>query len=447
MVMYRISWPIGNSMVIICSHSKDNLYQESFNEQLSIARKRLEEFPILNDIFKNFDGYRDRHYEKRKNKVFITCCPRPNGRNDAGYPQLLAALEDSLKIFKIKSRERSSYNEIIRRFTSYDYYESEGAVLEIMAAYEIGKIIGFEKLCLHPKLRNGKNGDALVTIKGRPVFIEVTSLRERKPEMKIRHAFCELAKYLSAKCIPKNYAITIHVDSARLPKEEQGHIIAEMSVRILKYWSDILYLRELAGLTCLIDFRDDYSWIEDRKYLSELVGTKDECWLQPELAEMIKTQPQAAEWASKIEIKSINLSPISTVICNAHCRGDLVEVQSEEVYPSAAAFAQESGFHRQLAGKIKNKIEARQYDEGSPVIIMIKEDTWDKAFFDEDPEGIDRIEAIIKEELQKSNQVSGVLIYGTPTDARYIENNNTDQRIRITHDELVSMGISSLNAK
>ena len=72
---------------------------------------------------------------------------------------------------------------------------------------------------------------------------------------------------------------------------------------------------------------------------------------------------------------------------------------------------------------------------------MVKEDTWDKAFFDDDYESISRIDAIIKEELNKSNWVSGVLIYTSPTYARYIENANASHSIRIKHEELVSMGI------
>jgi hypothetical protein len=140
----------------------------------------------------------------------------------------------------------------------------------------IGKKVGFHQISLHPPLKNYKNGDVLVTIKGKQIFIEVTSLRERKSEMKIRHAFCELAKHLSAKCIPKNYAIIVFVDPARLPKDEQGHIIEDMSARDLKSWSDRLFLQDLAELKASINFMNDYPRIEDKKYLSELVGTQDE---------------------------------------------------------------------------------------------------------------------------------------------------------------------------
>jgi hypothetical protein len=185
---------------------------------------------------------------------------------------------------------------------------------------------------------------------------------------------------------------------------------------------------------------------QNKKYLSELVRTEYESDLPPNLAELIKSQPQVKQWASKIELESIGLSPISAVIFNAGRGGNLVEVESEEVYPSPAGLAQERGFQRQLAVKIRMKIDSKQFDEGSPAIIMIKEDTWDKALFDDDDESTDKIDAIIKEELNKSNWVSGVLIYSSPADARYIENANATHSIRITLDELVSMGIVARQA-
>jgi len=58
----------------------------------------------------------------------------------------------------------------------------------------------------------------------------------------------------------------------------------------LKSWSDMLFLQELAELKGSINFRD-YSRIEDKKYLSELVGIEDESWLKPDMAQMIKSQP------------------------------------------------------------------------------------------------------------------------------------------------------------
>ena len=65
-------------MVVIGSYSKGRFLQESSNEQLCAARERLKKFPILNEIFNNFEEYHDLYYKVRKNKVFITCRPRLN---------------------------------------------------------------------------------------------------------------------------------------------------------------------------------------------------------------------------------------------------------------------------------------------------------------------------------------------------------------------------------
>jgi hypothetical protein len=137
----------------------------------------------------------------------------------------------------------------------------------------------------------------------------------------------------------------------------------EESASYLKLWSHVLFLHELAGLTCYVELKTNYSWIKDKKYLSELVGTEYESDLPPNLAESIKSQPQVKQWASKIELESISSSPISAVIFNAGRGGNLIEVESEEVYPSPAGLAQERGFQRQLAVKIRKKIDSKQYDE------------------------------------------------------------------------------------
>src|SRR5215208_4811212 len=119
-----------------------------------------------------------------------------------------------------------------------------------------------------------------------------------------------------------------------------------------------LFLHKLAGLTCYVELKTNYSWIKDKKYLSELVGTEYESDLPPNLAESIKSQPQVKQWASKIELESISSSPISAVIFNAGRGGNLIEVESEEVYPSPAGLARERGFQRQLAVKIRKKIDS-----------------------------------------------------------------------------------------
>ena len=45
---------------------------------------------------------------------------------------------------------------------------------------------------------------------------------------------------------------------------------------------------------------------------------------------------------------------------NAGRGGNLIEVESEEAYPSPAGLVQERGFQRQLAVKIRKKIGSKQ---------------------------------------------------------------------------------------
>jgi hypothetical protein len=66
-------------MVVIGSYSKGRLLQESYNEQLCAARERLKKFPILNEIFNNFEEYLDLYYKARKNKESLLAAPDSTG--------------------------------------------------------------------------------------------------------------------------------------------------------------------------------------------------------------------------------------------------------------------------------------------------------------------------------------------------------------------------------
>jgi hypothetical protein len=396
----------------------------------------------LNRVFNNFKDYQNLGYKESRNIVFVKCCTRPDGRDEEGYPEILKALEEGLRMFDLYSWRKKIYNDFVERLMHYDYYQSETAVSEVLTAYLIANKIGFDHVSLHPPLKNGKNGDVFVTIKGRRLFIEVTSLTERESEMKIRHAFCELAKHLSAKCISKNYAITVYVDYERLPKDEQGHINEDMSASSLKSRSDTLFLYELAGLKGSIN-SIDYSRIEDKKYLSELVGTQDESCLQPDLAEMIKSQPQAKQWASKIEIKLFNFWPFIAVYYDGGSNGDFVEIHSQEVYSSGSTLEQaEEQLHNHLIRRIRDKISGGQYEQGSPFIIMVKEDISDRMLFDSDFDQVGKTNSLIEKELEKYPWVSGLIIYThTILDGRYVENRNADLTVKMSLDDLAPVGV------
>jgi hypothetical protein len=178
----------------------------------------------------------------------------------------------------------------------------------------------------------------------------------------------------------------------------------------LKSWSDMLFLQELAELKGSINFRD-YSRIEDKKYLSELVGIEDEPWLQPDMAQLIKSQPPAKQWASKIEIKLFNFWPFTAVCYHGGSNGDFVEIHSQEVYSSGSTLDQaEERFHNPLIRWIRDKVSGGQYEQGSPFIIMLKEDISDSNLFDSEFEQVGKTNSVIEKELEKYPWVSGLIL-------------------------------------
>jgi hypothetical protein len=89
---------------------------------------------------------------------------------------------------------------------------------------------------------------------------------------------------------------------------------------------------------------------------------------------MIKSQPQVKQWASKIEIKLFNSSPFSAIYYHGGSDGNFVEVHSKEVYSSDTLEQAEERLRNQLTRRIRDKISEGQFEQGSPFIIMVRED-------------------------------------------------------------------------
>jgi hypothetical protein len=161
------------------------------------------------------------------------------------------------------------------------------------------------------------------------------------------------------------------------------------------------------------------------------------------MAEMIKSQPPAKQWASKIEIKLFNFWPFTAVYPDGGSNGDFVEIHSQEVYSSGSTLEQaEERLHNHLIRRIRDKISGGQYEQGSPFIIMVKEDISDRMLFDSDFDQVGKTNSLIEKELEKYTWVSGLIIYTrTILDGRYIENRNADLTVKMSLDDLVSMGI------
>jgi hypothetical protein len=89
-------------VVIVAHYSKDiSRYKDWHRKQVSLSKTHLTAFPILNRVFNNFKGYENRGYKESRNIVFVKCCTRPDGRDEEGYPEILKALEEGLRMFDL----------------------------------------------------------------------------------------------------------------------------------------------------------------------------------------------------------------------------------------------------------------------------------------------------------------------------------------------------------
>jgi hypothetical protein len=115
---------------------------------------------------------------------------------------------------------------------------------------------------------------------------------------------------------------------------------------------------------------------------------------------VIKSQPRAKQWASKIEIKFFNFSPFSAIYYHGGSNGDFVEVHSKEVYSSDTLEQAEERLQNQLTRRIRDKISEVQYELGSPFIIMVKEEISNSMLFDSDFDQVGKTNSIIEKELK-----------------------------------------------
>ena len=74
------------------------------------------------------------------------------------------------KVFGKPRWTSKQFNEFKKRITSFDYFASDSCYSELMIAYDIGRIVGFENVFLNPSTSSGKNSDILVNFGNRKIF-------------------------------------------------------------------------------------------------------------------------------------------------------------------------------------------------------------------------------------------------------------------------------------
>lgn len=433
-----------------------NTMQKFYISQIKLARNRLRFFPILNQWFSNFSGYEDLHYKESRNFIFVQCRHKIEGPidlsmfdkpsedkkphyvkflvNDGDYPNTLINLEKALTEFVYKrNMKRSDQHEIKNKIIHYDYGTSHAVASELLIANHIAQNVGYDNVEYSPTISSGGKGDILVKINEKKVYIEMTEARLAKSEEKIDNIFTKFAKILSERCSVTDFHMFIQINTLHLPLDADGHIDEDKAVNELSDWADKLLLHELAGIKAKIDFR----------YIGDVMSVRTGSNVHfAEFCQQINTdtedQSKLQMWANKIDITDVLNNPFHYIDSSKSDFG-MVEVQSLNIAIDSVDTVEEKSFLNHIRRKIREKICLHQFEDNNLVIFFIRINSWLNRY-EWDDKDFAKVKPIIEEELETSNEISGVLLYYSDyTDGRYVENKNAKNKF--SKEELTKINI------
>lgn len=462
----------------------DDSDEQHYFKYLPIAKQRLTQYPLLNEIFTDFFKTYEKKYDEQNQNFILKMCmpyrdfiPIPNGVKcvvvndydyDKRYQSILDDIECSLSIFG-ERMSQSEYDEFKNRLTDRDQFASSNAITEILAAYRIGKQkqIGYHNVAFQYKLRNtGIKPDILITLpdnnnhkqKQKHIFLELTSLAIGDTGRRIKNILHDFAAYILEKSQSKNFYLNIHFELNNLQRGENGHINEEDSKSYLKNWSDRLYLHELAGCSGRIEF-ELYFPNNNEIYVIDLTKPRYNLYtpLNKRLCDMIASQELVNEWANKVKIDDFSKSIFLSASYGIGQAGKCVYVTTPEIDtndPDLLYFdpimetsrLAKQAFVDHINRSVRSKNKEKQFEEGKPVIIAIKAKEW-RLNFEEEHKKFLEIKEAIQNELKQYSDISGVIIFSSDLylcNGRYIENIVANPDIRIAERDLHSLGIMKM---
>ena len=455
----------------------DDSDEQHYFKYLPIAKQRLTQYPLLNEIFTDFFKTYEKKYDEQNQNFILKMCmpyrdfiPIPDGVkcvvvNDHDHDNL-DDIERSLSIFG-ERMSLSEYDEFKDRLTDRDPFVSSNAITEILTAYHIGKQkqIGYHNVAFQYKLTNtGKKPDILITLPGnnneqkqKHIFLELTSLAIGDAGRSIKNILHDFAAYILEKSQSKNFYLNIHFELNNLQKNQDGHINEENSKSYLKNWSDRLYLHELAGCSGRIEFERHLPINNSEIYVIDLAKPRyNFITLNKRLRDMIASQQLVNEWANKVKIDDFSKSIFLSASYGIGQSGKCVYVTTPGIDtndPDLFYFDPimetsrlvKQAFVDHINRSVRSKNKEKQFEEGKPVIIAIKAKEW-RLNFEEDKKFLEIKEAI-QNELKQYSDISGVIIFSSDLylcNGRYIENIVANPDIRIPECDLQSLGIMKI---
>lgn len=450
----------------------DPEYQRFYYEQITLAKNRICHFPLVNKLIDNFNGYENLNYTEAKNKVFLDCIHRidwinpdillygvkkdPDTKpikymyNNSDYPYYVELLEKSLTAFDHQHWNEKQYNSFKKRISNCEYSISNSAFEEITTAFRLGFNVGLNNVVYEPAISNGKNSDVMITLNGKKIFIELSSITESKANQKIQHICEKVAQYLFNKISTSEYFhFLLMLDTTKLI-HEGPHIDEKKSLERLFAWIDKLCLNELIGFNGSFHI-DDYRLHSGIHEYAEY-SLSDYPWHRPDARNLIDKQPIFKKWANKITISDTILCPFTYIGCTNKDQYSSVEIHEDSSFSTNQKLVeskylssiesgeqQQKSFFNQIKRKISYKIHENQFQYDCPIVFMLKGHLWSNSF-ETDNDDFSKIKTMIENELKPYPHISGVLMYYTNyTNGKFIKNPNVTKKIGLSKSEITRL--------
>ena len=165
------------------------------------------------------------------------------------------------------------------------------------------------------------------------------------------------------------------------------------------------------------------------------------------------SQERYLRWSKSVNINLLVSCPFDSIIIANTPENECIEVSSVDFFSEddtttiagqEASKKQMKAFEDHLKRSVEEKIWKAQCEEGKPCITLIKsrrDIDWHYEY-ESDINDFLQLQKMIKEELKKTNKISGVIIYYSEVrEGKYIENKNADPKIKIELAELQDMNI------
>jgi len=416
--------------LVIGEYFNEDRMQKWFIENLPVARKTLEKFKSLNELFDGFRNYETKQYRVKRNPVLILCLPRMGNIPSNAHKQV-AELERAIELFGVFNWVTAKFKDFRSRITREDYIQSFSACTELLVAKRLTDRVGKDHVKFFPKIKTGVS-DILVELENKVVYLEVGNLGESLPEKKIQKILNESAKHLGTK-IRGNCYFSVTVDTSELVLDKEGHIDERRSIEKITSEIDRLCIEKLEGSTGIIHL-NTISYVLKHKDILEKLSSKR---LLPsnvlrESMELIKT-PIIKNWVDSCEEQIIQGSTLfkSGFICGK-IPYQRVEIRTLGQFPSNSATAELESFFNHFIRHLEGQLN--QLQPKKPNIILIHGYNWMLFGLGFEPL-YERIQQFFNN--RKEPHLSGVVFLKRMNEkAAYITNNYATEFSRLNKEDV-----------